>query len=67
MSETDPDAVRAATAERLMERLSGFVQSIGMSGIEAREIIKRVIESDPSAGDGDLMAKARTWMLIALG
>ncbi|MDE4912808.1 hypothetical protein PQI07_19180 [Methylobacterium sp. 092160098-2] len=64
---SDPDAEREATVERLMERLSGFVQGIGMSGNEAREIIKRVIEADPTAGDGDLMAKARTWMLIALG
>ncbi len=64
---SDPDAEREATLERLMERLSGFVQGIGMSGNEAREIIKRVIEADPTAGDGDLMAKARTWMLIALG
>ncbi|WP_020094940.1 hypothetical protein [Methylobacterium sp. 285MFTsu5.1] len=63
--DTDPD--HAASVDRLMERLSGFAQGIGISGIEAREIIKRVIASDPSAGDGDLMAKARTWMLIALG
>ena len=63
--DTDPD--HAATVDRLMERLSGFAQGIGISGIEARQIIKRVIASDPSAGDGDLMAKARTWMLIALG
>ncbi|MET3409318.1 hypothetical protein SAMN02799625_05930 [Methylobacterium sp. UNC300MFChir4.1] len=63
--DTDPD--RTATVDRLMERLSGFAQGIGISGIEARQIIKRVIASDPSAGDGDLMAKARTWMLIALG
>ncbi|SFE66953.1 hypothetical protein [Methylobacterium sp. 13MFTsu3.1M2] len=66
MSETDPNADRAATIERLSERLSGFAQGIGMSGNEAREIIKRVIEADPAAGDGDLLAKARTWMLIAL-
>ncbi|MEE7503323.1 hypothetical protein [Methylobacterium mesophilicum] len=67
MSETDSSADRAATIERLSERLSGFVQGIGMSGADAREIIDRVIASDPQAGDGDLMAKARTWMLIALG
>ncbi|MGN8095997.1 hypothetical protein [Methylobacterium sp. 22177] len=58
MSETDPSADRAATIERLSERLSGFVQGIGMSGADAREIIDRVIASDPQAGDGDLMAKA---------
>ncbi|XYD08365.1 hypothetical protein R1A27_25695 [Methylobacterium sp. NMS12] len=67
MSETDPGADRAATAERLMERLSGFAQGIGMSGTDARQIIERVIDAEPLAGDGDLMAKARTWMLIALG
>ena len=67
MSETDPSADRAATVQRLSERLSGFVQGIGMSGADAREIIDRVIASDPQAGHGDLMAKARTWMLTALG
>ncbi|KTS04524.1 hypothetical protein SB2_19275 [Methylobacterium radiotolerans] len=64
---SDPDAERAATVERLSERLSGFVQGIGMSGADARQIIERVVASEPFAGDGDLMAKARTWMLIALG
>ncbi|SFV09152.1 MULTISPECIES: hypothetical protein [unclassified Methylobacterium] len=63
----DTDHNRAATVDRLMERLSGFVQGIGMSGADARDIIDRVIASEPLAGDGDLMAKARTWMLIALG
>ncbi|MGU3417014.1 hypothetical protein [Methylobacterium sp. D54C] len=63
----DIDSERAATFERLMERLSGFVQGIGMSSADARDIIDRVIASEPSAGDGDLMTKARTWMLIALG
>ncbi len=63
--DTDPDPT--ATVDRLMERLSGFVQGIGMSGADARDIIDRVIASEPQAGDADLMAKARTWMLIALG
>ncbi|MEE7489560.1 hypothetical protein [Methylobacterium oryzae] len=67
MSGHDPDADRAATVERLMERLSGFAQGIGMSGTGARAIIDRGIASEPLAGDVDFMAKARTWMLIALG
>ncbi|MBA9063362.1 MULTISPECIES: hypothetical protein [Methylobacterium] len=67
MSESEADLDREATANRLMQRLSGFAQGIGMSGTDARQIIGRVIASDPSAGDGELMAKARTWMLIALG
>ncbi|MEE7448770.1 hypothetical protein MRF4_13670 [Methylobacterium radiotolerans] len=66
-SAPEPDAEREATVEPLIERCSGFVQGIGMSGADAREIIARVIDSEPLAGDGDLMAKARTWMLIALG
>ncbi|MEE7489858.1 hypothetical protein [Methylobacterium oryzae] len=66
MSETEADQDREATLNRLMERLSGFAQGIGMRGPDARQIIDRVIASDPTAGDGDLMAKARTWMLIAL-
>ncbi|MEE7447570.1 hypothetical protein MRF4_06940 [Methylobacterium radiotolerans] len=66
MSETEADQDREATLNRLMERLSGFAQGIGMRGTDARQIIDRVIASDPTAGDGDLMAKARTWMLIAL-
>ncbi|AIQ89881.1 MULTISPECIES: hypothetical protein [Methylobacterium] len=67
MSEPEADLDREATANRLMQRLSGFAQGIGLSGTDARQIIGRVIASDPSAGDGELMAKARTWMLIALG
>ncbi|MGU3560225.1 hypothetical protein [Methylobacterium radiotolerans] len=59
MSEPDPSARRAATVERLMQRLNGFMQGVGMSGADPREIINRVIASEPSAGDGDLMAKAR--------
>lgn len=66
MSAPDPSAERAARVEGLSERLSGFVQGIGISGADARQIIERVVASEPSAGDGDLMAKARTWMLIAL-
>ena len=67
MSEPEADLDREATANRLMQRLSGFAQGIGLSGTDARQIIGSVIASDPSAGDGELMAKARTWMLIALG
>ncbi|MET3486160.1 hypothetical protein [Methylobacterium sp. 1973] len=66
MSDTDLIPDHQATVNRLMERLSNFAQEIGMSGTDAREIINRVIASEPSAGDGDVMVMARTWMLIAL-
>ena len=60
------DQARQIAANRLMERLSGFVQGIGMNGMDAREIIDRVIAELPYAGDGEREAKARAWMLIAL-
>jgi hypothetical protein len=53
-------------ANRLMARLSGFIQGIGMSGIDAREILDRAIADDPAADEHDIEAKARAWMLIAL-
>ncbi|MGU3668477.1 hypothetical protein ACLBX9_30210 [Methylobacterium sp. A49B] len=57
---------RELLANRLMARLSGFVQGIGMSGLDAREIVNRAIADDPSADEHDIEAKARAWMLIAL-
>ncbi|MEE7450246.1 hypothetical protein MRF4_21950 [Methylobacterium radiotolerans] len=67
MSAPDPDRTREARGRRLLERSSGFARGIGISGTDAHLIIGRVIASDPSAGAGDLITKARTWMLIALG
>ncbi|MBE7201825.1 MAG: hypothetical protein INR70_29035 [Parafilimonas terrae] len=52
--------------ERLVVRLGGFIQGIGMSVPEAREIVERAITDDPSAAPADIEAKARAWMLIAL-
>jgi hypothetical protein len=53
-------------ANRVMARLSGFTQGIGMSGQDARQIVDRAITDDPSAADHDIEAKARAWMLVAL-
>ena len=61
MSE-DPGQLR----ERLVIRLGGFIQGIGLSVPEARQIIERAIADDPSASVADIEAKARAWMLIAL-
>ena len=66
MSGIHPNPDPEATARRLMERLRSFAQGLGMSDTDARQIIDRVIASDPSAGDGHLMAKARIWILTAL-
>ncbi|QGY05481.1 hypothetical protein MMSR116_29015 [Methylobacterium mesophilicum SR1.6/6] len=60
------NARRELVASRLMGRLSGFIQGIGMSGVDAREIVNRAIADDPSADEHDIEAKARAWMLIAL-
>ena len=42
MSEPEADLDREATANRLMQRLSGFAQGIGLSGTDARQIIGHV-------------------------
>ncbi|MBE7200294.1 MAG: hypothetical protein INR70_21155 [Parafilimonas terrae] len=60
------NASHELAANRLMARLSGFIQGIGMSGPDARRIVDRVSEEMPHAGDGDREATARAWMLIAL-
>ena len=52
--------------ERLVVRLSGFIQGIGLSVEEARGIVERAIADDPGAAPADIEAKARAWMLIAL-
>lgn len=52
--------------DRVLARLAGFIQGIGLSVEEARQIVERVIADDPTAASADIEAKARTWMLIAL-
>ncbi len=49
-----------------MARLASFIKRLGISHVDTRDIVGRTIASDPSASHGDLLAKARTWMLIAL-
>ncbi|MBE7181571.1 MAG: hypothetical protein INR71_10260 [Terriglobus roseus] len=56
----------ADIADRLMVRLPGFIQNIGMSGMDARATVDRAIADDPSAAEHDIQTKARAWMLIAL-
>jgi hypothetical protein len=46
-------------ANRVMERLSGFIQGIGMTGQDARQIVNRVVAGDPSAPEYDTAAKPR--------
>lgn len=63
MSETSD---REQLRERLVVRLGGFIQGIGLSVEEARGIVERAIADDPGAAPADIEAKARAWMLIAL-
>lgn len=63
---SDEAAKREFIANRVMERMSGFVQGIGMSGVEARQIVDRAVAENPSAAEHDIEANARAWMLIAL-
>lgn len=57
---------REQLRERLVVRLGGFIQGIGMSIPQAREIVERAIADNPHADPADIEAKARAWMLIAL-
>lgn len=61
MSET-----RDQMRERLLTRMGGFIQGIGLTVEQAREIVDRAIADDPLAAPADIEAKARAWMLIAL-
>ncbi|MCJ2061857.1 hypothetical protein MKK63_03960 [Methylobacterium sp. J-088] len=53
-------------ADRIVARLGSFIQGIGLSVDEARQIMERAIADDPAAAPADIEAKARAWMLIAL-
>jgi hypothetical protein len=57
---------REQLRERLLTRLGGFIQGIGLTVEEARQIVERAIADDPVAAPADIEAKARAWMLIAL-
>jgi len=63
---SESDARHEFVVKRLMARLSGFIQGIGMSGVDARQIVDRAVGDDPWADEHDIEAKARAWMLIAL-
>ncbi|MCJ2073427.1 hypothetical protein MKK75_32370 [Methylobacterium sp. J-030] len=60
------DTDREQLRERLLTRLGGFIQGIGLSVPAAREIVERAIADGPNADPVDIEAKARAWMLIAL-
>lgn len=53
-------------ANRVVARLSGIIQGIGMDGPDARQIADRAIADNPSAPEYVIEAKARAWMLITL-
>ena len=64
MSETGFDQL--PTVDRVLARLGGFIDGIGMSPPLVRQIVERAIADDPAAPPADIEAKARAWMLIAL-
>lgn len=66
LSGPETDVHREQMRERLVVRLGGFIQGIGLSVEEAREIVERAIADDPAAAPADIESKARAWMLIAL-
>ena len=66
LSGPETEVRREQLRERLVVRLGGFIQGIGLSVEEARQIVERAIADEPSAAPDDIEAKARAWMLIAL-
>ncbi|MCJ2085809.1 hypothetical protein MKK88_07350 [Methylobacterium sp. E-005] len=66
MSGPETEVHREQLRKRLVVRLGGFIQGIGLSVLEAQEIVERAIADDPAASAEDIEAKARAWMLIAL-
>ena len=66
MNDIETGVHREQLRERLVVRLGGFIQGIGLSVEEAREIVERAIADDPGAAPADIEAKARAWLLIAL-
>lgn len=59
LSAADAKAEREQLRERLLVRLGGFIQGIGLSIEEAREIVERAIADCPHAAPADVEAKAR--------
>lgn len=56
----DPEAI-----QRLMRRLHGYAQGLGLDDATTRQIVERVIADLPNADDVHLQAEARQWMLQA--
>jgi hypothetical protein len=50
---------------RLIRQLYGFADGLGLDEFTVRMIVERVIADMPLAPDGDRLARARNWMLIA--
>ena len=48
-----------------MRQLHGFAQGMKVDEEVLRYIVNRVITDMPMAPDGDRLARARNWMLIA--
>ena len=63
MSEPDPN--HEIVAERLMRQLYGFALGIGLDEETTRRIVDRVIADMPLTPDGERLARARNWMLVA--
>ncbi|GJE52969.1 hypothetical protein GOFOIKOB_6044 [Methylobacterium tardum] len=56
---SDETAKHELVGNRVMERLSGFIQGIGMTSQDARQIMNRVVAGDPWSPAYDIATKAR--------
>ena len=64
MSE-EPYSKHEVIVARLVQRLHGYAQGLGLDDNALRQIVERVIADMPDADDVDRLVEARNWMLIA--
>ena len=62
---SEPTTDHEIVVARLMRKLYGFAQGLGIDEFNVRTIVEWVIADMPSMPDDDRLARARNWMLIA--
>ncbi|MER2198424.1 hypothetical protein [Methylobacterium brachiatum] len=60
-----PDDAHGVVVARLMLRLFGFAQGLGVDEATVQHIVERVIAEMPMCPDEERLVRARNWLLIA--
>lgn len=61
----EPNEAHGVVVARLMLRLFGFAQGLGVDETTVQHIVERVIAEMPMCPDEERLARARNWLLIA--